>query len=60
MEKNNFQVRTQEYFEAFRTKNEILIREKKYKTNASIAETLPSYDTLVSFVNDMLKFKGVL
>ena len=43
--------------EAFRTKNELLIRDKKYKTNASIAETLPSYDTLVGFVNDLLEAK---
>lgn len=43
--------------EAFRKKNELLIRQKKYKTNASIADTLPSYDTLVDFVNDLLEAK---
>jgi hypothetical protein len=43
--------------EAFRTKNSILIGDKIYKTNASLSTTLPSYDTLVEFVNKLLEDK---
>jgi hypothetical protein len=43
--------------EEFRTKNAILIGEKKLKTNASLSATLPSYNTLVEFVNELLENK---
>jgi hypothetical protein len=43
--------------EEFRKKNEILIREKKFKTNASLSTTLPSYTALVDFTNNLLETK---
>jgi len=43
--------------EEFRTKNAIAIGEKKLKTNASLSTTLPSYNTLVEFVNQLLEDK---
>jgi hypothetical protein len=43
--------------EEFRKKNEILIRDKKFKTNASLSTTLPSYTALVDFTNNLLETK---
>jgi hypothetical protein len=43
--------------DAYRKKNEVLIREKKFETNETLAEKLPAYDTLVDFTNSLLKAK---
>jgi hypothetical protein len=43
--------------DAYRKKNEILIRERKFETNEALAEKLPAYDTLVDYVDSLLKAK---
>ncbi|NBO31787.1 MAG: hypothetical protein EBV05_09400 [Cyanobacteria bacterium WB6_1B_304] len=43
--------------DAYRKKNEVLIREKKFETNEALAEKLPAYDTLVDYVDSLLKAK---
>jgi len=43
--------------DAYRKKNEILIKEKKVETNDTLVEKLPTYDTLVDYVDDLLKAK---
>lgn len=43
--------------DAYRKKNEVLIREKKFETNDTLVEKLPTYDTLVDYVDSLLKAK---
>jgi len=43
--------------ETFRKKNQELLKAKIYETNTNLIEKLPSYDTLVDYVNDLLKAK---
>lgn len=43
--------------EHLRTKNRITIDKKIYESNTDLIDKLPSYDTLVSFVDDLLENK---
>ena len=41
--------------ETFRKKNQSVIKDKVYESNSSLIDSLPSYDTIVDFTNDLLK-----
>ena len=41
--------------ETFRKKNQSVIKDKVYESNTSLIDSLPSYDTIVNFTNDLLK-----
>lgn len=41
--------------ETFRKKNQSVIKDKVYESNSSLIDSLPSYDTIVNFTNDLLK-----
>jgi len=43
--------------ETYRKKNELLIREKKFETNATLSNTLPSYKSLVDYIDGLLEAK---
>jgi len=43
--------------ETYRKKNELLIREKKFETNATLSNTLPSYKSLVDYIDCLLEAK---
>lgn len=41
--------------ETFRKKNQTVIKDKIYESNTNLIDSLPSYDTIVDFTNDLLK-----
>ena len=41
--------------ETFRKKNQTIIKDKIYESNSNLVDSLPSYDTIVDFTNDLLK-----
>ena len=41
--------------ETFRKKNQSVIKDKVYESNTSLIDSLPSYNTIVDFTNDLLK-----
>lgn len=41
--------------ETFRKKNQTIIKDKIYESNTSLVDSLPSYNTIVDFTNDLLK-----
>ena len=41
--------------ETFRKKNQTIIKDKIYESNSSLVDSLPSYNTIVDFTNDLLK-----
>ena len=41
--------------ETFRKKNQSVIKDKVYESNTNLIDSLPSYDTIVDFTNDLLK-----
>ena len=41
--------------ETFRKKNQSVIKDKVYESNSSLIDSLPSYDTIVDFTNDLFK-----
>lgn len=41
--------------ETFRKKNQTIIKDKIYESNSSLVDSLPSYDNIVDFTNDLLK-----
>jgi hypothetical protein len=41
--------------ETFRKKNQTFLKDKIYETNSALADSLPSYDELVDFVDGLLK-----
>lgn len=41
--------------EAFRKKNQTIIKDKIYETNTKLVDSLPSYDALVDYVDDLFK-----
>ena len=43
--------------ETFRKKNQKLLEEKLFEANDNLIKKLPSYDTLVDYINDLLKAK---
>jgi len=43
--------------ETFRKKNQKLLEEKIFEANDNLIKKLPSYDTLVDYINDLLKAK---
>lgn len=43
--------------ETFRKKNQELLNAKIYEANNNLIEKLPTYDTLVDYINDLLKAK---
>lgn len=43
--------------ETFRKKNQELLKAKIYEANNNLIEKLPTYDTLVDYINDLLKAK---
>ena len=41
--------------ETFRKKNQSVIKDKVYESNTNLMDSLPSYNTIVDFTNDLLK-----
>jgi len=41
--------------ETFRKKNQTIIKDKIYESNSNLVDSLPSYNTIVDFTNDLLK-----
>ena len=41
--------------ETFRKKNQTIIKDKIYESNSNLVDSLPSYDSIVDFTNDLLK-----
>ena len=41
--------------ETFRKKNQTIIKDKIYESNSNLVDSLPSYDNIVDFTNDLLK-----
>lgn len=41
--------------ETFRKKNQTIIKDKIYESNTNLVDSLPSYDNIVDFTNDLLK-----
>ena len=41
--------------ETFRKKNQTIIKDKIYESNSSLVDSLPSYNSIVDFTNDLLK-----
>lgn len=41
--------------ESFRKKNQTIIKDKIYETNSKLVDSLPSYATLVNYIDDLLK-----
>ena len=41
--------------ETFRKKNQTIIKDKIYESNSSLVDSLPSYNTLVDYIDDLLK-----